>query len=310
MGILRTAFLWASHNKWLEHQMRQRRFARRAVSRFMPGEDLDSALDEARKLSERNVRTSLSCLGENVTSLSDAEEITRHYEAALERAHEHGLSPHLSLKPTHLGMDQDAEATYRNLDSVVRRARSHGSVVWVDMESSEYVDATIALYERARTNHENVGICIQSYLRRTADDLTRLLGIGARIRLVKGAYDEPATVAFRRKRDVDANFYALAQQLLRHVREASGAPPGIATHDVGLIERVRSHAQQMGLGDDAFEVQMLYGIRRAEQFRLAERGIPVRVLISYGDAWFPWYMRRLAERPANVGFVLRSMIAR
>jgi proline dehydrogenase len=310
MDILRATLLWGSQNKWLEHQFRQRRFAKKAISRFMPGEDVMSALEEAKALSSRNISTVVSCLGENVASLDEAERVATHYENALEQIHALGLDTHISLKPTHLGLELDRGATSKHLSTLAARAAEYGNFIWVDMEASNYVDDTLAVFGPVRAGHDNVGICVQSYLRRTAHDLPKLLEMNAPIRLVKGAYKEPPSVAFRRKRDADENFFTLAQALLEHATGHTGQPHGIATHDISLISRIQTAAQEMGLARDQFEVQMLYGIRRADQNRLAKSGVPVRVLISYGEAWFPWYMRRLAERPANIGFVFRSMVSR
>jgi proline dehydrogenase len=310
MDILRATLLWGSQNKWLEHQFRQRSFAKKAISRFMPGEDVMSALEEAKTLSSRNITTVVSCLGENVASLDEAERVATHYDKVLQQIHALGLDTHISLKPTHLGLELDRGATNGHLSTLAARAAEYGNFMWVDMEASNCVDDTLAVFGSVKARHGNVGICVQSYLRRTAHDLPKLLEMNAPIRLVKGAYKEPPSVAFRRKRDADENFFTLAQMLLEHTKGYTGQPHGIATHDINLISRIQTAAQEMGLARDQFEVQMLYGIRRADQDRLAKAGVPVRVLISYGEAWFPWYMRRLAERPANIGFVFRSMVTR
>jgi proline dehydrogenase len=178
------------------------------------------------------------------------------------------------------------------------------------MESSRYVDATLELYRELRSHYHNVGICLQSYLYRTVEDLASLVPLGAAIRLVKGAYMEPPDTAFPRKSDVDENFVRIAKRLLGEEARACGVRVGFGTHDVAVITRIRDFAEGAGVPKDAYEVQMLYGIRRDAQARLAAAGYRLRVLISYGSAWFPWYMRRLAERPANLGFVLRSLVAR
>jgi proline dehydrogenase len=276
----------------------------------MPGEDIASALLEAKALSSRDITTIVSCLGENVTSLDEAKSVAAHYEDVLDQIHALGIATHISLKLTHLGLDLDREASSRHLSNLATKAAEYGSFVWVDMEASDYVDETLAIFRSAAARYENLGICLQSYLRRTVHDLPKLLEANAPIRLVKGAYKEPPSVAFPRKVDVDESFYTLAKTLLEHSKDHTGQPHGIATHDIDLITRIQTAAQEMGLRPDRFEVQMLYGIRRGDQARLAESGVPVRVLISYGEAWFPWYMRRLAERPANIGFVLRSMVTK
>lgn len=310
MGIARSLFLWASQNRWLEHQFKRRRFAKRAVSRFVPGETADDALDESGRLAGQSITSVLTRLGENVTSAEEAEEVTEHYLGVLDNIQARGLNTHVSVKLTQFGLDFDTAATAERLDRLTEAAAARGNVIWVDMEASNYVDVTLEIYRAARAKRENVGLCIQAYLHRTPADIETLLGEGAAIRLVKGAYQEPADVAIPRKRDVDEAFYNLSLRLIEHATGGVAVKPGIATHDTTLIERLHGTVQTRGWPRDAYEVQMLYGIRRPEQQRLAQNGVPMRVLISYGAAWFPWYMRRLAERPANVGFVIRSMFAR
>lgn len=309
MGIARSVLLWGSQNRWIENQFRRRRFAQKAVSRFMPGEDVDSALGEAKTLGERNISTVVTQLGENLTSLAEADQVAAHYVDVLDKVNRLGLPCHISVKPTQLGLDIDPTQAATHLETLVRHAANHNNVVWVDMEASNYVDATLDLYCPLRERHTNMGICLQAYLHRTPQDVERLLAMGSAIRLVKGAYQEPADVAMPRKRDVDNAFLRLATTLAEHAAQGTGVKPGIATHDLAIIAELQRIAAERQW-DKAFEIQMLYGIRRAEQLRLAAAGVPTRVLISYGASWFPWYMRRLAERPANVGFVLRTMFSR
>ncbi|HEU4920539.1 MAG TPA: proline dehydrogenase family protein, partial [Candidatus Limnocylindrales bacterium] len=191
---------------------------------------------------------------------------------------------------------------------LARRSAAIGRRLWIDMESSAYVERTVALYERLKADHPNTGVCLQAYLHRTAVDVQRLLPLDPAIRLVKGAYAEPDTIAWQRRRDVDANFVGLAVAMLEAMRAGRSIRIGFGTHDVGLVEQIAGHAAALGLERTAFEVQMLYGIRSAEQRRLAREGYVVRDLIAYGEAWYPWYMRRLAERPANVIFALRQVL--
>lgn len=308
MNVLRNALLWSSQNKWIERQFRQRRFAQRAISRFMPGETVDAALDAAEGLKGRGIGTIVSCLGENVSSASEIESVAEHYVEVLEKIQTRRLDTHISIKPTHLGLDVDADLTADHLETLLAEAASRQNFVWIDMESSGYVDQTLDLFRRARDRHENVGVCLQAYLYRTAQDLEDLLARDAVIRLVKGAYKESPKVAFPQKRDVDGNYLALAAKLLDHSKGSSSLPPAIATHDLEVIRELRQMATERSVPRERFEIDMLYGIRTAEQYRLTDAGIPTRVLISYGEAWFAWYMRRLAERPANMGFVLRSMV--
>lgn len=310
MSVMRSALLWASENEWIERQFRSRSFSRRAVSRFMPGEDPDQALDAAAELERRDMTTVLTALGENVQSQEGARAAAGGYLDVLGRIHERGLPTQISVKLTHLGLDVSVDETRSILSELATEAARLGNFVWVDIEASQYVDTTLDVYARAREEHENVGLCLQAYLYRTEQDLPYLLERGARIRLVKGAYQEPPEVAYPRKRDVDHAYLRLAETLLRRSAKHADQQPAMATHDMRLLARIREMGADLRLGDGAFEVQMLYGIRAGEQLALRRSGLPVRVLISYGSAWFPWYMRRLAERPANVGFVVRSMISR
>ena len=305
---MRTALLRASQSQWLFHQVRGRRFVRRAVARFMPGEDLDSALQAAQQLVQRNMTTVLTQLGENVADANEARAVGGHYTEVLNRIQALKLPAHISVKPTQLGLDLSQDLCLAQLTALVAHAAKVGTFVSIDMEGSPYVDRTLELYRRLRPQHPNVGVCLQAYLYRTPDDLDGLSPLQPTIRLVKGAYNEPANVAFPKKRDVDQRYLELAQRLLA----ATPRPPqphGFGTHDVNLIERICTHARASGIPTSAFELQMLFGIRGADQVRLAQAGHAMRVLISYGSYWFPWYMRRLAERPANVWFVVRSMFS-
>ena len=304
---MRSALLWGSENRWLESQFRKRRFAKRAVSRFMPGEHPEDALREARALAEGDVHAVVTLLGENVDTEAEVASVVDHYQNVLDQIERSGLNCHISVKLTHMGLDLSPDLAAENLSQLADRAAGFGHTFWVDMEYSRYVDATLSAFERARAQSANLALCLQAYLYRTPDDLERVLDTGAAIRLVKGAYAEPPEIAFSKKADVDEAYRTLALRMLERPA-TSGQPHGLATHDLALIERILSEASRAGVGGRA-EVQMLYGIQRRAQLQFAKRGVPTRVLISYGSSWFPWYMRRLAERPANVGFVLRSMVA-
>ena len=309
MGLSRRALLWASRQAWLGDQFRKRKFARRAASRFLPGEDAGAALDAARQLTDQGLTALFSVLGENVTTPSEAKQVTQGYLDLLDLTHSRGLPCQVSLKPTQLGLDLSDELCLEQLSSLLVKASSCGGFIWIDMESSGYVDRTLTLLERARKRYSNAGVCVQSYLYRTAQDLERLISQGAAVRLVKGAYAEPPAVAIQRKRDVDANFFLLAERLLDAVAGGRIGQPAFGTHDMRLLERIFASAAARRIDKRAFEVQILYGIGREHQRRLAADGYRMRVLISYGTAWFPWYMRRLAERPANVWFVVRSIFS-
>jgi proline dehydrogenase len=226
---------------------------------------------------------------------------------ALPQIQQRRLDSYISIKPTQLGLDLNEDLCWRNLTALVERAAAFKNWVWIDMEQSSYVDRTLSLYKKIRRQYSNVGVCVQSYLYRTAKDLEELLPLSPAIRLVKGAYMEPANIAYPRKADVDANYFTLAKMLLANVKK-NGVTLGIATHDKVLIKKIQQEAEAQGLAKSDYEFQLLYGIQSDEQLRLAQAGQRIRVLISYGSYWFPWYMRRLAERPANVLFVLKNLL--
>jgi proline dehydrogenase len=308
MRPVRSALLWASTNPWLGKRLPAWYFTRQAVRRFMPGEELDDALAAAAALEAEGLPTIITQLGENVADAAAVEAVVSHYEEALAAVQRAGLDCWLSVKPTHLGLDLGMPVCLEAHRRLARAAAAHGTMLWVDMESSAYTDATLELFRALCADYTHVGLCLQANLRRTEADLAALLPLAPSIRLVKGAYAEPPDVAYARRRDVDRAYLNLAQQLLRNERDDGSAVVGIATHDVGLIRRVAAASRLHGRGNTGFEVQMLYGIRDRAQRQLATEGFRVRVLISYGDHWFPWYMRRLAERPANMLFVAKSML--
>ena len=305
-AALRKLFLALSRNAFLRRRLPQLPFMRRAVRRFMPGETAEDALAAALVLQRDGIASEYTRLGENITEMVEADAVAAHYVDLYGRIREAGLDGEISVKLTQLGLDIDEAATLAHCLRLAARARETGSGFWIDMEDSSYVDRTLGIYERVLAEHPGTGLCLQAYLHRTAADVERLLPQRPRIRLVKGAYDEPASIAFRAKRDVDANFLALAVTIARAT--PTGVGLGLGTHDVRLIEQIAQHATAAGIARDAFEVQMLFGIRAAEQRRLVTEGYRVRTLIAYGDAWYPWYMRRLAERPANVLFALRALL--
>lgn len=307
MALLRTLLLGASRSPRLARVLRNRAFVRRAVRRFLPGEDLAAALDAAAGFAAIGIGSLLTQLGEQVATRAEAAAVRDHYLGVLDQVRERRLPAELSVKLTHLGLDVDREACFQDLAVLAGRAAAVGSFVWIDMEESRYVDATLELFRRARATHANVGVCLQTYLRRTAADLNGLLASAPAIRLVKGAYHEPPDVAFPQKRDVDTSYFTLGERLLEAARRER-ARPVFGTHDLGLIDRLRQRAAALGVDPARYEVHMLYGIRAAEQRALAQAGCRIRTLISYGSAWFAWYMRRLAERPANIWFVVRNLV--
>jgi proline dehydrogenase len=309
MGLMRSAFLAGSQSRWLRERAVKYRFVHKAVSRFMPGEDLPAALAAAKDLQTRRIGSVLTYLGENLKDLGEAAAVTRHYVDVLARAKDAALDAEISVKPTQLGLDLGRADCETHLTTLLERAAANGTWVWIDMESSAYTDTTLDLYRRARGRFGNVGVCVQAYLRRTNADLDALIPLGGGLRLVKGAYREPAARAFPRKVDVDANYAALAKRLLGREGREAGVRAIFGTHDPALVRRIEEMSKVESLKPGDVEFQMLYGIRRDEQERLAAAGYRFRVLISYGDAWFPWYMRRLAERPANVLFVVKNVFS-
>ncbi len=307
MGVVRSALLAASESRWLREHATRWRFVRGAVSRFMPGETVEEALEATRAL---GIGTVLTRLGENVRDIGQAQEVTRHYLDVLDRVARDRLDVEISVKLTQLGLDLSREESEKNLNTLIERARALSNWIWIDMEGTAYTDVTLDIARRARAASANVGVCVQAYLYRTAADLKSLIALGSGIRLVKGAYREPPDKAFPKKSDVDENYFKLAALLLSPDARAQGVRAIFGTHDPVLIRRIEDLGRSSNLPPEALEFQMLYGIRRQEQERLARAGYRFRVLISYGEAWFPWYMRRLAERPANVLFVVKNLVAR
>jgi len=274
----------------------------------MPGESLDAALEAARGLTQKQVATVFTNLGENVTDRCEAQNVAMHYLEVLRRVHESGLRTEVSVKLTQLGLDLSAEFCFENLERIILREKKE-AIVWVDMEASGYVDATLEIYKRALRKYPNVGICLQAYLYRTKKDLEELLPLRPSIRLVKGAYKEAPEIAYPRKQDVDENYFLLAQKMMAAQKAGECIRAAFGTHDVKLIARLAEHSERSGLPKRDFEVQMLYGIQREEQERLARAGYRSGVLVAYGAYWYPWFVRRLAERPANLWFMARNLFA-
>ena len=305
---MRRLLLWMARNRWLREHLPRLWFAKRAVRRFMPGEEPEAALDAAVRFKAEGIASEFTRLGENITEVAEGDATVEHYLWLMSEIEARGIDGEVSVKLTQLGYDLDVERTLEHVRRLAAKAAEGGRTFWIDMEGSAYAEGTIAFYERVKATHPNTGLCLQSYLRRTAADVQRLLPLDPRIRMVKGAYAEPESIAYHSRHDVDANFVALCVALLEGRRQGRDVRLGLGTHDVRIIEQVAEHAEAMGLPRTSFEVQMLYGIRMDQQRRLVREGYAVRQLTSYGHAWYPWYMRRLAERPANVIFALRQMI--
>jgi proline dehydrogenase len=308
MSLMRRSLLMASQSQWLREHAPSYGFMRRTVRRFMPGENVDDALAAAKTLASSGIGAVLTHLGENITDRAEAEEVTKHYLDVLDRIRAANLPAEVSVKLTQLGLDLDREFCYSNLVALIEHTPTE-KTLWIDIEQSPYVDATLELYRRARKAYPNVGVCVQAYLYRTEKDLDSLISIGASVRLVKGAYNEPAEIAFPQKKDVDENYFHLAQRLLSPEARNMRVRAAIATHDRVLIKKITEWSASQGIPKAQLEFQMLYGIQRVEQLRLVREGYRCNVLISHGSFWFPWFMRRLAERPANVLFLARNFFS-
>ncbi len=309
MSIFRNMILWGADNQWLRKHGANFFFVRKAVKRFMPGEQIEDAILAAQSIQTNGLKIIFTHLGENLQGLSEAEVVAKHYIEVLKKIEKTNLQAEISLKLTQIGLDLSVEKTYGYFKAITEEALARKNFVWIDMESSAYTDVTLKFYHRARKEFENVGLCIQSYLYRTEDDLVELLKLTPAIRLVKGAYNEPKEKAYPDKKDVDENFYKLSEMLLESSKE-NGTRAAFATHDLDLLARIQKAAEKYEIPQESLEIQMLYGIVTKEQIRLANAGYHVRSLISYGEFWYPWYMRRLAERPANVLFVMKNMFTR
>ena len=276
--------------------------AKRLATRFIAGDTLDQALAVSRRLKDEGISVTLDRLGESVTSLDEAAEARDVYLRTLDAMHTAGLEGNVSLKLTQFGLDFSYDQCLANVDRLVRRAHELESFVRVDMESSEYTDRTLDLVHTLHQRYPRVGVVIQSYLFRSKADVEKLCAQRIRVRLCKGAYLEPAAVAFPNKADVDRSFVELMRVLLDR-----GVYPPIATHDPAMIDATKQYAAERKLSKEAFEFQMLYGIRRDLQTQLVAEGYRLRLYVPFGQAWYPYYMRRMAERPANVLFIVRNL---
>lgn len=303
----RTVFHTLAQVNWLQQvasqygMARERGFARR----FIAGESIEEAVEAVRSVSARGLLLTLDYLGESVSTSEAAANATREYGRILEAVVRSGIERNISLKLTQLGLDVDRATCTDNLRRILQPADAAGFFVRIDMEGSAYTEVTLQIFETLwRQGHRNLGVVLQSYLTRTDADVARVLALGARVRLVKGAYNEPREVAYQEKAAVDAAYVRQMKVLLD-----TGAYPAIATHDVDIIEATKQYAAEKGYARDRFEFQMLYGIRRDLQTSLHRDGYRVRVYVPFGQQWFPYFMRRLGERPANIWFVMRSVLS-
>lgn len=301
--MLRKLLLFLSEREDFRDFLLRLPAARRTAGRFVAGDGLEDALQTAGQLNAAGFLVTLDYLGESVTERSEAERAALAYRRSLEAIADSAADSTISLKLTQLGLDIDEEFCASNLEEVVRRAAELGNFVRIDMEDSSHTEATFRVFRRVFRCHRNVGVVVQAYLYRSEHDAAHLIRLGAPVRLCKGAYDEPPEVAYQRKSEVDAAFVRLMKMLLD-----GGVPTAVATHDQAMIRATRQHAAQRRIPPDAFEFQMLYGVRRDYQARLVEEGYRMRVYVPYGSQWYPYLMRRMAERPANLWFVLRAML--
>jgi proline dehydrogenase len=303
--VSRSAILHAAESDRLQRLV-QGHGMRVGAARFVAGETLDECVSVIRRLNEAGLHANTTLLGEAILDPAGTAEVTEEYERILDRLVAEKLRANVALKLTHLGLSFDVERAYANVDRLVSHAAAIGSFIRIDMEQSEHLDATLAIYERLRAaGHDAVGTVLQSYLYRTPDDLARLLPLRPNLRIVKGAYLEPAEIAYPEKRDVDRAYLEIVEHALH-----GGAYIAVATHDDSIIARVKALADREGIGRDRFEFQMLYGVRPALQRSIAAERYKVLVATPFGPDWYPYLMRRLAERPANLSFFLRSLVRR
>lgn len=299
--MLRRTLLFLSERNDLKKVLFKLPYARGMAGRFVAGDTSEEALAVAKQLNDLGFRVTLDLLGESVLERAEAERAAAEYAESLAEINAHEATTTISLKLTQLGLDIDAVFCYENLLGIVRQADELGNFVRIDMEDSEHTQTTLDVFDRVFEQYRNVGIVIQSYLYRSEDDIARLVELGAPVRLCKGAYKEPASVAFQDKKEVDANFVRLMRMLLD-----GGVPTAIASHDERMIDATLEHVSKNGISDDAFEIQMLYGVRRDYQRQLVDNGLNMRLYLPYGSQWYSYFMRRMAERPANLLFVVRA----
>ena len=309
MSLMRSLLLAASQNVWLREHASHYKFVRRSVARFMPGEEIDDALAAAKLLEAKRIAGIFTHLGENIRDASEADEVTQHYLIVLERIRAAQLQTEISVKLTQLGLDQSVDLCSANVKRILQ-SEEPAKTVWIDMEASAYVDATLEVYRRVLVEFPRTGICLQAYLFRTKKDLEALLPLKPAVRLVKGAYKEPPGVAFPAKSDVDESYFSLGQSMLRAQRDGAMFRAAFGTHDATMIKRLADFCASERMSKASLEIQMLYGIQRAEQERLAIEGYRSAVLVAYGKYWYPWFVRRLAERPANLWFLAKNVFAR
>jgi proline dehydrogenase len=302
--MLRSLFLWLSERRSVFDFVKRNGMARKTASRFVAGETIDSAVAAARSLNQVGITASLDLLGESVASKEEAHTARDEVIQTLDAIAQTGVDANVSVKLTQMGLDIDDDLCLQNMRTILTRAKEHAIFVRIDMESSEHTERTLAIFKDLHPEFGSLtGVVIQSYMRRSAGDIEQLIKMGARVRLCKGAYAEPSSVAFQDRREIDGSFVSLMERLLDE-----GNYPGIATHDADLIKRALQHVDAKRIPVERYEFQMLYGVRRDLYHQLREKGFNVRVYVPFGSNWYPYLMRRLAERPGNIAFMTASVV--
>lgn len=307
MQISRSVLLWMSENAFLKREIPKLKFVRKAIKKFMPGETEIAAIEEANELLKENIKITFTKLGENITHISEAESVKNHYLHLIDLIKKQNLNIEFSIKLSQLGFDLSEDICFNYCNDIAKSVQDKlNNTLFIDMESSSYTQRTIDFYKKLKNSNNNVGLCLQAYLYRTQNDLSELLNINSAIRLVKGAYRETSNIAFPKKIDVDKNYLELSKILLHNTKEKNTRVI-FGTHDEVLIEKIIKEAKFLNIPKDNLEFQMLYGIKNNYIRDLVKRGYKGSILIAYGESWYAWYMRRLAERPANVWFVLKNI---
>lgn len=303
--MMRAILLWFSRQKWLQGFFMKFFVSRIVVRRFVSGEELDKAIQAVRNLNQKGLIATIDHLGEEVTNWEEAEKSAKFYHNILEAIDKAKVNSNVSLKLTQMGLKVDYQKCLDSVEKIIQKAKGFNNFVRIDMEGSDVIQKTLDFFYTLRKKYDNVGIVVQTYLYRTKKDVENILELKGRIRLCKGAYKESPSIAFPKKKDVDDNFIELTKVLLK-----SGVYHGIATHDEKLVDFTKRYTQEENISKESFEFQMLYGIRNDLQESLVKEGYNVRAYVPYGNDWYPYFMRRLAERPANMFFLLKNFFKR
>ena len=304
MALLKNILLWTSKNDWMSQKLPKYKFVQNSLSRFMPGELLSDALEECKKLEYSEYGTIITYLGENVNLEEDTYQVVDHYRNALIAIDKTSLNTLISVKLTQLGLDFDKNLCMENLNQLLKLAKNYNSIIWIDMEEYCYLEQTLEIFKKISKNYHNIGITLQAYLHRTTQDLDELLSYATNLRLVKGAYNENSSVAIKNKDDIDTNYMNLSKKMLSKDILNNGFKPSFATHDDRIIDYIINEAERNLISSDTYEFNMLYGIRKKLQKEILESNQNIKILISYGEQWFPWYIRRIAENPKNLFLLL------